>query len=381
VVAAYEVSQFRSTDIETDFSRLRRSDTWAHGEGYWGDKMNAVLGEYLTPLAFVADSVEDATALAERLRAERDQAPFTGRIDEIRTLDDVLPLGQTAKIAEVRAIRKTLTPRLRNTLDESQRDYVRRFVDADVRVLNIDDLPRALTLGLRERDGTAGRVVLVFPTTTASWWDGTAMRAFVSGLRRAATQSAAHGNAPRLAGAFPLSSDIVGAIERDGPLASLIAFGAVVAVLALLLRRWRPIAWVAGALAIGVLWLAGTSQLAHVRINFANFIAFPITFGIGVDYAVNVVARYERDGSRDIFAAVRSTGAAVALCSLTTIIGYSSLLMAKNQALFLFGILAVLGEVCCLTVALVSLPALIVLRRAAGERRIAAEPALGRGGL
>jgi predicted RND superfamily exporter protein len=61
--------------------------------------------------------------------------------------------------------------------------------------------------------------------------------------------------------------------------------------------------------------------------------------------------------------AVRSTGGAVALCSLTTIIGYSSLLLAKNRALFLFGLLAVLGEIACLTVAVVALPALLVLLR------------------
>ena len=70
-------------------------------------------------------------------------------------------------------------------------------------------------------------------------------------------------------------------------------------------------------------------------INFANFIAFPITFGIGVDYAVNVIARYMQDGERDVTGAVRSTGGAVALCSMTTIIGYSSLLLAKNRALSL----------------------------------------------
>jgi predicted RND superfamily exporter protein len=100
-----------------------------------------------------------------------------------------------------------------------------------------------------------------------------------------------------------------------------------------------------------------------IKINFVNFIAFPITFGIGVDYAVNVMARYLRDGARDVTAAVRGTGGAVGLCSLTTIIGYSSLLVAKNVGLFLFGLLAVFGEVACLTTAVVLLPAVLTLVR------------------
>jgi predicted RND superfamily exporter protein len=100
-----------------------------------------------------------------------------------------------------------------------------------------------------------------------------------------------------------------------------------------------------------------------VKINFCNFVAYPITFGIGVDYSVNVMTRYVQDGERDLTGAVRSTGAAVGLCSLTTIIGYSSLLLAKNRALYLFGATAVLGEVACLTAAVVALPALLVCIR------------------
>ena len=47
------------------------------------------------------------------------------------------------------------------------------------------------------------------------------------------------------------------------------------------------------------------------------------------------------------------------LCSLTTIIGYSSLLLAQNRALFLFGLLAVMGEIACLSTAVVFLPAFV----------------------
>src|SRR5439155_22413821 len=116
-------------------------------------------------------------------------------------------------------------------------------------------------------------------------------------------------------------------------------------------------------LVMGVLWLLAATMAAGVKINFVNFIAFPITFGIGVDYAVNVMARFLRDGSRDVGAAIRGTGGAVGLCSLTTILGYSSLLVAQNVGLFLFGLLAVLGEITCLTTAVVVLPAVLMLVR------------------
>ncbi len=118
-----------------------------------------------------------------------------------------------------------------------------------------------------------------------------------------------------------------------------------------------------------MLWLAGLSMAAGVKLNFANFIAYPITFGIGVDYSVNVVARALDDGRDDMLHAVATTGGAVALCSATTVIGYSSLLLAQNRALLLFGLLAVLGEIACLAAAIVALPSSWLVFRDVIRRR------------
>ena len=132
---------------------------------------------------------------------------------------------------------------------------------------------------------------------------------------------------------------------------------------------------VIASLLIGIVWMVGATFLFGIKVNYANFAAFPITFGIGVDYAVNIMARFRQERARrprDALPAdpalivervVLSTGGAVALCSLTTVIGYSSLLLAKNHALFLFGAVAVIGEVSCLFAALLALPAALLVWR------------------
>jgi predicted RND superfamily exporter protein len=66
---------------------------------------------------------------------------------------------------------------------------------------------------------------------------------------------------------------------------------------------------------------------------------------------------------------VQTTGGAVALCSLTTSLGYSSLLIAKNRALSSFGAVAVSGEASCLSTAVVVLPAALLLLLARRARR------------
>jgi predicted RND superfamily exporter protein len=101
------------------------------------------------------------------------------------------------------------------------------------------------------------------------------------------------------------------------------------------------------------------------KINFLNFITLPITFGIGVDYAVNILGRFHEDknsnADRSILSVVGNTGGAVMLCSSTTIIGYSSLLISGSQAFTSFGRLAVLGEFTCIFAAIIALPAFWLL--------------------
>jgi predicted RND superfamily exporter protein len=129
-----------------------------------------------------------------------------------------------------------------------------------------------------------------------------------------------------------------------------------------LTRRRIGAAVVLATLVAGVLWMLGAAAWMGVRTNFLNFIAVPITFGIGVDYGINIYIRYLAEGLGRVGRAVRATGGAVALCSCTTVIGYAALLVADNQALRSFGEMAILGEVACLSAAVVGMPAFLVWR-------------------
>jgi uncharacterized membrane protein YdfJ with MMPL/SSD domain len=363
LIAGVAVSRFDvSTQLEHDFSKLRRVDTWQNGDGYWGRKVDNLLGRYLTPTVVMTDSHDAARTAAATIRDAVDHGALHDMVASVRTIDDVLPVDQPAKLELVSRIRDALTPKMRSLLDENHRKKLDDLLGADdLAAVTVSDLPRSFTTGLRERDGTVGRTVLVYPRPSDVLWKAQAIHEFVGVLRS---------TGGRVAGPIPLSDDIIASISRDAPVASLASFLGVVVIVLVVLRGRREAAMVIGSLVVGVLWLAGAAMLLDVKVNFCNFVAYPITFGIGVDYAVNVMTRYVQDGRRDVTGAVRSTGAAVGLCSLTTIIGYSSLLLAKNRALFLFGETAVLGEIACLTAAVVALPALLVW---AGRRQALAK--------
>ncbi len=376
--ALWKVHGLNASWIETDFSRLRRADTWSTGEGYWGRRMEALLGTYLTPTVILGDDVEQARRIGAQVRKMRESPALAAQIASVRTIDDVLPRDQAEKLAQVAALREDLTPTIRASIAPDQLAELERLLGPEpTRGVVAADLPPQLVAGLRERNGMLGREVLIFPRPSKALWQGAPLEGLVHALRDAARGATENGERPaRVAGSLPLSADILAAVRSDGPRASAAALVGVVMAVVLIMGARLSSALVIASLLLAVTWLVAATMLLGVRVNFADFIAYPITFGIGVDYAVNVVGRYAQTPRSDVGTIVRSTGGAVALCSVTTIIGYSSLLMAQNRGLLLFGEVAVLGELCCIAAALVAVPALLTwsVQRTARSRRAAQKP-------
>jgi len=100
----------------------------------------------------------------------------------------------------------------------------------------------------------------------------------------------------------------VRAVVRDVPRAIALSLALTLLMVLAAFRRGPYLAAVLFTLAVGCGGVACFLLLADVKLNFLNFAALPITFGIGVDYAVNVAQRYEADRGKDILGEVLRTG-------------------------------------------------------------------------
>jgi predicted RND superfamily exporter protein len=228
------------------------------------------------------------------------------------------------------------------------------------RVLTPGDLPPLARRPFTEVDGALGRVLLVYPVEEGiSIWNGRDLLKIATVLQRLhIPQPGGAVKTLDTSGSAVIFASMIRSILRDGPIATGASLLAVVLLMLLVMRPMRAAALAIATLLVGVVWMVGAAGLVQVKITFLNFIALPITFGIGAEYAINVVTRNRE--TRDIVRAVVSTGSAVALCSWTTIVGYGSLLAARNRALQGFGAMAILGEVACLLAAIAALPSLVV---------------------
>ena len=222
---------------------------------------------------------------------------------------------------------------------------------------DLADLPAMLAELFTERDGSVGKLAYVEPRDEHIENN---LYAFSDAIRSIALPS---GSVIESSGELVVFADVLRAMRRDATRLTLAAAILVLLVLALATRRLGSWLRVAAALVAGVAIMAGAAVVLGQRLNFFNFVALPTTFGIGIDYAINIEERIRQRGRAAMPAALAEAAPAVMLASLTSIIGYASLLTADSQALASFGALAAIGELSAVAVALVVVPALWSLQK------------------
>jgi predicted exporter len=349
--------RFAADPLEWNFSKLRGPVTPGGAVGArmasvgLGDIAMGYVGSYGV---LGVDGEAQAEPVAEALRQRCAAQGNACLLAKVRTLQSFLPEQQEEKLVVLRHLRAQLVRHGDRLNEEDRRTLDRLLAPQTLKLLTVDDLPESARLAFTELDGQRGRLIGIDHRLGYSDWDGHEM------LRMADQLSFdAQGRRWVVASAATIFGGMLSAILADGPRVTLVALSGVVLLIVLLfgVRNAVPILL---ALAIGLTWLAGIVSALQLKLNYINFVTLPIAIGMGSDYAANIWSRWrsEQAGSERMARVISGTGPAVALCSLTTIIGYCSLLFAGNRAIRSFAMMSALGEACCLLAALVALPAL-----------------------
>ncbi|MEI6083229.1 MAG: MMPL family transporter [Verrucomicrobiota bacterium] len=112
---------------------------------------------------------------------------------------------------------------------------------------------------------------------------------------------------------------------------------------------------------VGTVWLVGAMVVCGIRFNPANILTLPLMVGIGVAYGIYVVRRYREDGEAAFYG--KSTGRAVILSTVTTVIAFASLLIGAHRGIRSLGLVMAMGVVACLLASMALLPALLEIAR------------------
>jgi predicted RND superfamily exporter protein len=348
----------RADPMEYDLRKLRNSEKARASESKLTLDAEAITGFVgAAGMAILVDRTDEVAPLRDALNARLAAAPEGKKpFSAVHALQDFVPADQAAKIPTLLAIKaRVLKARKRGIIKDADWDEIKDALPPDdLEPFGSDDLPVGMARAFTETDGTRGRIVYISPTETETVDDARYLLRWADSYRETKLPD---GTVVQGSGRAVIYADMWAAVIDDVPPAIAFSFAATLLVVIIAFRAGRASIAVIGALLVGIGWMGGLLVLAKVRLNFLNFIALPITFGIGVDYAVNIVERYTREGAGGAVSAVRNTGGAVILCSMTTTLGYLALLGSMNEGVKSLGAAAVLGEVSCLLAAVIVLPA------------------------
>ena len=350
--------------IEYDFTKLRNKTSVASGTEALENRVSKLFNDSMTPAVVVVDKIEDGALVCEAIEKKNLALPERERrVGSCRSVYSLVPKSQQEKMPKLAMFASLLdeNEKYLGMIDAKAREKVDsiRVSLSDNKILTLNDIPRDLSKHFEDLSGEKGRVVFISPRAGMLLSDGRNLVKFADTIREFQLSD---GRVMHAAGSSLIFADLVNAIRQEAPILTLASFIAVMIFVAVVVRRSKASSLViVCTVLVGIIAMLGFGALLKIKLNFFNFIALPLTFGIGVDYAINIALRLSKDNLSKLEFAFRHTGMAVVLCSLTTIIGYSVLILANNQALSSFGMIAIVGEVTCLFSAMLLAPALLVL--------------------
>ncbi len=281
--------------------------------------------------------------------------------ERLREMDDLLvsvlsiysfiPDLQAEKLLVIRDIRERIEKK-RGSLSRADTEKLATWEPylAVERPIDVPDLPAWVQAQFTDMRGQIGHFVAFWPDRdTADYKEAKRVYEAFSPLESSA------GPVPAIANYFVIP-EIVDTIRLDGPRVMISVFGVLIVTALLMFRSVTQALYVLFTVVIALLWLAGVFALLDWKLNLFNLIALPLLIGMGQDDSLHLIHRYREDGPGSIRRVLRETGGAVFLTTLTTVIGFSSMLFVQHQGLRSLGWTNVIGMTLCLISSVLFVP-------------------------
>ncbi|MDP7543560.1 MAG: MMPL family transporter [Alphaproteobacteria bacterium] len=219
----------------------------------------------------------------------------------------------------------------------------------NAREVTVEDLPELLRQRKIAADGRT--LVEVFPSESLTSND--ALKRFVTAVRRVAP------NATEDPVILLEGGDAVTTAFRQ---AGIFSLAAITVLLLIVLQSVIDTLLVLFPLALAAVFTASSSVILGVPFNFANIIAIPLLFSLGVAYGIYLVLR-ERSADSIADVMTTSTPRAILFSALTTMCSFGTLAISSHLGTASMGQLLTISLTLALVCTLVVLPCLLACRK------------------
>lgn len=197
-------------------------------------------------------------------------------------------------------------------------------------------------------------------------------------VERAVRRHPLDGIGTMVTGTATLTNEVNERTKTEMARSGLYSLAAMVVVLLLIFRaRWRLL--VLPVIAVAMVWAFGAVGYLDIPLTMVTMSGLPILVGLGVDFAIQVHARYEeeaaRDGADSLPRALAGVGPALLVALVAAGAGFLALRISPVPMVDDFSVLLVVGTGMLLLAVLAFVPVVLVWRdlrhgpRAVRERR------------
>jgi predicted RND superfamily exporter protein len=219
---------------------------------------------------------------------------------------------------------------------------------ASTKNIALDDLPASVLDRYANRDRTQF-LLTVFPAENI-WTDVNFLHRFTSDLDRVSNKAT---------GMPPVMQELIRVIGNDGKNAALLTVFVVFLLLWLDFRIFKYAIVAMIPLVAGVIWMIGLMHLVSMQLTVVNVMGLPMIIGIGIDYGVHIVHRWRFEGSKKVNQIFASTGKAIFLTSITTMLAFGSLIFSIWRGFGSLGGAMFIGVGACFLSTVIILPGII----------------------
>ncbi len=207
-------------------------------------------------------------------------------------------------------------------LKRFQKEFAPYFKESVLRMssaqmISLRDLPTSI-LDRYANQARSQFLVAVFPAGNI-WQDKGYLERFVSDLEKVSRKAT---------GMAPVMKALFDVVAKDGKKAVMLSIAVIFMLLWLDFRKLGYALLAMIPLTAGAFWMVGVMKLVGMQLTVMNIMGLPMIIGIGIDDGVHIIHRWRIEGRGMVKKIFASTGKAILLTSITTMLAFGSLIFS-----------------------------------------------------
>ena len=307
------------------------------------------------PAYIIADRAEDVPALEDTLRQIARRDTIIGAVETLQSRYPLTAAGKAQRLARIDTIRTLLSDaafQSEAARGDSTLTLLRRAAETR-QAPALAELPQELKQAFIAKDGSIGRLVVIYPRGFLS--DGRKSMHFADVVGTVE----AGGTTYHAGSTSIVAADMLRLMEEETPILIALTLLLIIALKVTVLRSFKWAFIALAPLLMGFIGTFGVMVLLGWKLNIYNMIVLPAILGIGDDAGIHITHRYKEEGPGSLRHVLSTVGEGVTMSAVTTMIGFGGQLTSSYPGLRSLGETAVLGIGMTLMTAMVFLPALI----------------------